>query len=478
LGGFDELQGIAKGDSIGDAFSGTGEHTREADLLKTLQAGANPTASFVGNLSGGVLGTLGSGAITGAGKAVATLAPRALAGDALFGSLYGAGEDNDNRLGGAVAGGIAGAVGGALGRGVVRQAGNIIGGSGSGAGRLLYDAGVLQTPGQIGEASGGMFGRFLKRREDRLTGFSGIGDAIGRQQERGLRQFNNAAFREGVGEVPPNIAEDGVQYIEDQIVPQAYGRALDGQNFVADHGFEQAVGRNLDLARGVGGLESEAPYQLQRAVAPFVDEAGNISGHNMQNITQELQRRAARLDRSQASTGPDAAALLRDTSDELGAMVERQAPGVMDQFREANSIYRNGQIIKDAVGRALNTEGVFTPAQLGMAARANAKKYGGNYANPTRPFFDLQRAGQQVLPSKVPDSGTAGRQAAGEGVTGAIRALGRNLRLPLYSDPAISAINALAYSRPEAARVAGDIVRTKARWGGMFGAPALVYVTQ
>jgi hypothetical protein len=51
-------------------------------------------------------------------------------------------------------------------------------------------------------------------------------------------------------------------------------------------------------------------------------------------------------------------------------------------------------ILADAVDKGKNTEGVFTPAQLGMADRANAKKFDGKLsaASGESPFFDLQRA--------------------------------------------------------------------------------------
>lgn len=169
----------------------------------------------------------------------------------------------------------------------------------------------------------------------------------------------------------------------------------------------------------------------------------------------------------------DAAAdILRGVSDDVGGMVERQAPGVLDDFRNANTAYRNSKILESAVGKAMNTDGVFTPAQLGMAARENAKKFGRRYASEERPFFDLQRAGQQILPSKVPDSGTAGRQATGDGLLGVVRGFSHAARTPLYSDPVLDLMNITAYSRPEAAQSLGEIVRKNGRYLGMFGAPA------
>lgn len=475
FGAMDELVGISQGDSIADAFGGTGRFTNEANLKKDLLADASPDANAIGNVAGGVLGALGTGAVAGAGRAATALAPRALLGDAAFGAAYGAGENNDSRLAGAGLGAVAGAGGGAIGRGIVNGIGNAVGGVG-GPAQYLREQGIRMTPGQIGESAGGL-GRMLKRREDRLAGFSGIGDAIGAQQNKGIDQFNQAAFRQGLSpvsrEVPPSIAEEGVEAAEG-IVSDAYGRALDGQNFGVDQQFKQALRGRFGQASQLPAMGDQAAYALNKSTAPFVDPAKNITGRNMQKMTQEMQRRASLLDKVADADGPDAAAILRGAYDDVGDMVDRQAPGVMQDFRNANTAYGNVQTLKDAVARAVNTEGRFTPAQLGMAARASGKKYGGKHASTDRQFFDLQRAGQQVLPSKIPDSGTAGREAAGDGITGIVKSSLRNLRLPLYSDPALEALNAIALARPQAARQAGEQIRRQARIGGLFGAPMMV----
>jgi hypothetical protein len=94
-------------------------------------------------------------------------------------------------------------------------------------------------------------------------------------------------------------------------------------------------------------------------------------------------------------------------------MFARQAPEVMPKFNAAKAAYRVFRSLPMRLTRASNTEGVFTPAQLGMADRANAKKFDGKLSSASgqSPFFDLQRDAQKVLPNKVPDSGTAGRVA-------------------------------------------------------------------
>lgn len=471
FGAMDELVGISRGDSIADAFSGRGQFTNEANLKKGLLADASPDANAIGNVAGGVLGALGTGAVAGAGRAATALAPRALLGDAMFGAAYGAGEDNDSRLTGATLGAVAGAGGGALGRGIVNGAANAVGGI-SGPANYLREQGIRMTPGQLGESAGGL-GRMLKRREDRLAGFSGIGDAIGAQQNRGIDQFNQAAFRQGLSpvsrEVPPSIAEEGIETAEG-IVSDAYGRALDGRTFTPDIQAAQGLAQAQQTgARALGELGGEFDNTLSTRVMPFMEQP-QVNGRDVQAILQGLRRDAAALgNRPRGDIYREASGQAEDA---VTGMVSRQAPEVMPGLNAANQAYGNKEILKDAVGRAINTEGRFTPAQLGLAARGNAKRFGGRHATTERPFYELQRAGQQVLPSKIPDSGTAGRQAAGDGWTGIVKSSLRNLRLPLYSDPALEALNAIALARPQAARQAGEQIRRNSRIGGLFGAPS------
>src|SRR3546814_7054660 len=84
---------------------------------------------------------------------------------------------------------------------------------------------------------------------------------------------------------------------------------------------------------------------------------------------------------------------------------------------DLNRAYGNVSVLEDAVLKALNGAdgpGIFTPAQLGQAARANATKFGGKKAAARGeiPFSELQSNAQAVLPSTVPNSGTTYRAIA------------------------------------------------------------------
>src|SRR3546814_6196370 len=113
----------------------------------------------------------------------------------------------------------------------------------------------------------------------------------------------------------------------------------------------------------------------------------------------------------------DAANSLRSVEEALLATAREQAPGTAESLQAGNRAYGNVSVLEDAVLKALNGAdgpGIFTPAQLGQAARANAKKFGGKKAAARGeiPFSELQSNAQAVLPSTVPNSGTTDRAIA------------------------------------------------------------------
>ncbi|MCB4860794.1 hypothetical protein K7W03_14460 [Sphingobium sp. PNB] len=457
-----------------------GDYTQSRDAYnarKSLLSEANPTADMLGNITGGAMALAAPGTalsrfgIGGAAEA-STLAPRLLAEDALYGGLYGAGENNDNRLWGGFRGALEGVGGGIAGRGVFRGVGASLRGARgqlADAARYLREQGIPLTPGQ---AAGGR----LKTREDRLAGYQGIGDRIGEMRRGGLDAFNETAFRQNlapVGEaIPPGVVGEEAVNATRGAVGRAYDAALGGRTFdVNDPQFVADLGRSLSDARGLPAIGDQAEYSIRRSIEPFVGPNDIMTGRGMQQASQELTRRGTRFGNSQDAVGPDAANTLTDALAALEGLVQRQSPGTVEAYRAANGAYRGGRVLEDAVGAARNAGlGTFTPAQLTNAAYSNARRFGGRQSTTDRPFFELSRAGQRVLPSTVPDSGTAGR------ASGPIRDAVRNaINAPLYSDAGRAAAEAFFLAqRPESVARVGDIMVNRARLPGLFGSVGAV----
>ncbi|HEX8412855.1 MAG TPA: hypothetical protein VF637_03095, partial [Sphingomicrobium sp.] len=429
---------------------------------------ANPGSSIAGMLTGGALsGALGEGAVAGAG---ARWAPRIA--DAAYGAAYGAGSaDEGDRLSGAGWGSVAGLLGGESGRRGMSAIGSGLQGVRNQSAQYLRERGVPLTIGQ-------MLGGARKAKEDRLAGYAGVGDQINAQRRGGIRAFNQVAFDDGLAPISQQslnqVGEEGVDTARQAISGPngAYSQALNGVSLVPDAPFQSDVAAALVRGRNVARTGPEFDSFVQNSVAPhFSSPNGQIDGRQVQDILQQVRG----ADFGSDSMGALASDATRDIEGAVMDLAGRQAPGSMEALGNANTAYRNLNILADAVGRGINNDGMFMPSQLGAAAKANTTKFGGKIAaaTPSRPFYELQRAGQKVLPSKVPDSGTAGRIEQNGGITAALRSGVRNaVNAPLYADSMQEPIARLLMDRsPEMVRL-GEIAAERARIAGLLSRPA------
>ena len=431
----------------------------------------NPVSSFLGTATGGAITAAGlEGALPFRAAGAIGQAMRQPVADALYGGVY------SKSTGGSFLGGAAeGVVGGAVGRGATRAAGATLRGVVNPDAQYLRGQGVRMTPGAA-LGNEGRFAQWYKGREDRLSGFSGIGDRIKGQQRNSFIDVNRAAFADAV---PPtaqtavdNYAEQGIEQLR-QATREGYDAALSGRNFdLTEPQLQNDVTGMVRNGLNIPRTGPEFGYHVRERIDPVMS-AGTADGPQMQDVLQGLRDADFGTD-AMGTAANNAAGNVRGAFTD---MIDRQAPDVMPNLTAADRSYRHLNILADAVGKAKNTDGIFTPAQLGQAATTNAKRFNGPIAAATtqRPYFDLQRAAQNLLPSKVPDSGTAGRTEAGRGLFGAIRGGVRNaINAPLYSDTLQPALNTALLDRTPAMRVAGQQVMNNARLGGLFGAPMLV----
>ena len=368
----------------------------EIDQAKQAIGQANPLPYFAGNVAGGLLPAAGiSKALSGA-SVLGRAAPAV--GDIGFGILSGVGESNDNRI----LGGALGATGAAVGRGITsgatRLVGRGVGGGGSADVRYLADQGIPLTGGQ-------MMGGALKSLEDRLTSGPLAGDIIGTARGEGIEAMNRAAFRQGAG--VDAFGEQGIEAAQ-QAYGKAYRDALGGVNVLPDAQFSTDFADAVQRGAAIPRTGPEFQYVVDSDLAPHLSQP-SLSGESVQDMLERIRK--AKSGMTGDAMGGKAADALTDVEGALMDMVTRQFPDTMPKLSEANRMYRNTSILADAVRAGKNTDGVFTPAQLGSASVNNTAKFGGKIAAATtdRPFFELQRAAQNVLPSKIPDSGTAGR---------------------------------------------------------------------
>lgn len=373
----------------------------------------NPTANFLGQIGGGGAAVLsGEALLARAGMAPGLL--RGLVADGGYGAVAGGSNAaEDEGAAGALKGAAHGIGGGLTGNYLTRGFGNMIKGVSDPAVRTLAEEGTPMSVGQMVSQSG-RGGRFVKAAEDKMTSIPVVGDTINARRMEGIQKLNTVAFKkalEPIGETVDGFGETAVAEAQDK-VGAAFRKALAGKAATVDAGFISDAGAAKAAIQNLKRVGPEVEDGVDEIVNEYFDPAtGAISGENMQTVLQELGKikRAYSGDPQGYRVGKAVGQLEKA----IEGLFRRQAPDVMPAYEAAKKSFQRLSILEDAVLKAANTEGVFTPAQLGLAIRENTKKFGGKHAAAAGrgEMHDLQRAAQKVLPSKVPDSGTAGRLA-------------------------------------------------------------------
>lgn len=386
----------------------------------------HPDASVTGSLIGGVTGAAGleAGLAARAPAAVAKYVPRVA--DALYGGVGGFNSAPEGQgAGRAVVGALAGTLGGAVGEKAMQGVGAAFRGVRDPAVEYLQAAGVPLTVGQI-LARGGWVGRGVKKVEDALTSVPFVGNLVEARRREGLQGFNRAAFDIGAqtaGGQVQDYGSAGIRQLE-ALKNQAYDRALapvridaNEPQFVSDLG---DVVTAANAIPNVNGAQDAARLGLSSRFDGAIDPTtGIMDGGGFQEVYRGLARTGR--ERANGDYGHEVGQVMRQGQDALVGALERQQPGAYPAFVDANTAHRRLNVLADAVGKAKNQEDeIFFPSQLNAADASSATKLTGRIASAggERPFYDLANAGQAVLPSKLPDSGTATREAVIRGLTG------------------------------------------------------------
>lgn len=281
--------------------------------------------------------------------------------------------------------------------------------------KALMDEGITPTPGQV------LGGRWQVL-EDRLTSVPGLGDVINAARERGLDQFNRAAYARalrGIAATPDDVGRGGVQAVKDAL-GASYDDIASRTSMVADEGFTSSMA-------GLRGLAGELPEReaaqfekiLQREVFGQMSPNGGMTGEVVKRVESQLGKEIKRFSKSADAYQQKLGDALREAQSIFRQTVARQNPQVAEELAKTNAGYANYARIRDAASRAGTDSGKFTPAQLAAAVRAGDASVGkGATATGTAFMQDLTDAGKSVLANKYPDSGSIGRGLIAGGALG------------------------------------------------------------
>lgn len=451
------------------------------DANQGLQQGAKEVAPYqathpfvtgAGTIGGSIAA---SAPLLGAAPVAATL-PGMAAGGVALGAASGAlapvsptstnfwRDTAKNMEGGALGGLVMAPVAGAIGRVISPNVSPDV--------QTLIDRGVTPTPGQI-------LGGGFARTEDKLTSIPFLGDLIKNAQGRALGQFNVAAYDQALAPIGEKFTgsagQEGIEQVGKQI-GAAYDRVLPQMQLKVDPQFQADVTNLGQMANGLPDSQQRTFMNiLKTQIFDKLGPQGNMDGQTLKGVQSELARTSSGYLKDPSFDNRQLGAAVSALRDAVDSNLARVNPSdLADQLANANQAWANFTRLRTAgssIGAA-NNEGVFTAAQLQNAVKSGDKSVGkGAFATGNALMQDLSGAGQRVLGSKYPDSGTAGRGlmallAPGGVAAGLATAPGSTAAtlggiglasLP-YTQLGQRAMAALLTSRPQLAQSVGNAV--------------------
>ena len=433
----------------------TGSDERYARYQQEYGQGAGPTLKGTA-LEGKRPGMAGQMA----GNMGATL-PTLFAGPVVGGAAYGALTTNADDLQGAAIDTALSAAGGKAGelavRGMSRIAAPVI----DAASREMLKRGV---PLSLGQTMGGM----ARNIEDKATSIPIVGQFIKGAQDRATKGFNRAAFDDvlkPVGEKLPmdvSIGRNALEYTGDRLGGR-YNTILEKATGKSDDQFVADLLQAVDDAKGklpeqqFNRFKAIVETQISGKAGGQPARGAEFDGRTLQGINEELGRLSSGYKGDASFDNRELGSALGGVHKAFRDMVARSNPELAPQLRATDAAYAKFKRVQAAASGVGARDGVFSAPQLQSAVRAKDRsKDKGAFGKGRALMQDFSDAAVNVLPSTVPDSGTAGRVA--------IQALGG---LGLYGGydqgyigpgtAGLLALGAGAYSRPGQALLRGAV---------------------
>lgn len=292
--------------------------------------------------------------------------------------------------------------------------------------QYLMDRGVTPKPGQI-------LGGTAHQIEDVLSSTPITGDAMDFAQRAAMKEYNTALYKEALRPLGNDVADNfnvkpGRQAIT--AVKSIAGKALD------DSVGQMTVNKNADMAlwdglNNIDDITNSLPENYRgifkshiktALLDPMKSTNGILSGRTLQTAERQLRALRDRYGRSQDPGMSDIMSpAIGQVYDILDEAMTRQNPQLAEDYTKAKMAYANYARIRKAAAKAgvMKTHGIITPAQLANAVVASDQSIGGGALAEGKALLQpLAEAGQQVLTSTYPNSGTFKRAAWGGGLLG------------------------------------------------------------
>lgn len=279
--------------------------------------------------------------------------------------------------------------------------------------RKLAQEGVQMTPGQM---RGGM----AKTLEDQATSLPILGPAIQEARQSSLNSMNRAIANrtlKPVGETLPAGIEagtDAIKYVGDRL-SAGYEKAIPQRTIRADPAFAD------DARAAMANVNTMTPAAVERLnniidqrVTSRLGQGGVMDGATFKQIQSELSYEASRFKGAQDPDLREIGVILDNVRGALDGAARRQDPQFARTMDQLDAGWAELTRWENAASKAGVEGGIVTPSQYDAAVRMGDKRVRRRgYARGEALGQDFSSAAKAVLPSKVPNSGTADRAGLG-----------------------------------------------------------------
>lgn len=403
------------GNALDAGSRALGLPTTQEAIKSNRDARANNTRTGW-QLAGNVAGTLPLAALPGSPVANAvSRIPRvggalagAMSGVAGQGAAGGAVLSEADDLTGVVGDAAMGAVSSRLTQGALNRIGGAVAPRLAPNVQRLVDEGIPLTPGQ---ASGG----FIRTMEEAATAIPGVRDVVAAARDRGTEQFNRVVINRALKNIGVQLPDDlpvgreAVGFAADR-VSDAYERLMPRLQLKPDKPFLNTLQR---LEKQAADLPGDGLKAFRNAIGDDVlgmlRQGQTLAGDGLKTLESRLSSRATLLKRGDAyqqMVGETVEGLLG----ELRNALMRSNPAARQELKAVNRAFAEMVRVERAAGAAGSTTGVFTPKAYQAAVKASdASKRGAAFARGRAMNQQLSDAAADILPNRLPDSGTITR---------------------------------------------------------------------
>ena len=270
------------------------------------------------------------------------------------------------------------------------------------------------VPLTVGQKFGGITGGI----EERLAGLPVADFLIGGARRRAVTGFERAAYDEALaplGQSLPKGVKGRDAYIKaESIINKAYDDVLKDINIPSPN---QIISQIPDVAATLPKQEAGVYSRIiMKELGDRVAD-GRLTGTAFKEAQSALRQRAYKFMTSPDAYQRELGEALSDAAEELTTTLGKFNPdkaGKLANIDTAYSRFKPLQMAASAKGMA----GEVTPAKLLEKVYAQSRRAPSVLARGGARMQDLAETGADVIGTKVPDSGTAGRLALAMGTLG------------------------------------------------------------